>query len=336
MKTSPFRDDPTIKGLLDSKDVGVRYLASRDLAETDRRALNALKTQAHADGPISKILAKMNKQGYWVKPGAGYYPKYTGTVWSLILLAQLGASSDADKRIKAACQYVLDHTLLAGGQFTVNGLPSGTADCLHGNLCAAMLDLGFADPRLDSAFEWMARSVTGEGVAPKEDKHASVRYYAGKCGPCFACGSNNKLPCAWGAVKVMLAFSKLPPARRTKIIDRAIQAGVDFLLETDPAKGDYPCGWTAKPSSNWWKFGFPVFYVTDLLQNVEALAGLGFGKDKRLKNALDCIRTKRGPAGTWTLEYDYAGKTWVDLGKKKQPSPWVTIRALRALKAAAA
>ncbi len=76
----------------------------------------------------------------------------------------------------------------------------------------------------------MARSVTGEGVAPLSDKTAPVRYYAGKCGPNFACGANNKCSCAWGAVKVMLAFSKLPRARWTPLIDRAMQAGVDFLV----------------------------------------------------------------------------------------------------------
>ena len=42
------------------------------------------------------------------------------------------------------------------------------------------------------------------------EKQAPVRYYAGKCGPLFACGSNNKLPCAWGGAKVMLALGKLP------------------------------------------------------------------------------------------------------------------------------
>src|SRR5690606_17224701 len=127
--------------------------------------------------------------------------------------------------------------------------------------CAAMLDLGYDDPRLENAVEWMARTVTGEGVAPVSDRHAPVRYFAGKCGPGFACGANNKLPCAWGAVKVMLAFSKLPQQRRTPLIERAIQAGVDFLFSTDPALADYPSGYSAKPSSNWWKFGFPVFYV---------------------------------------------------------------------------
>jgi hypothetical protein len=168
-----------------------------------------------------------------------------------------------------------------------------------------------------------------------EDKEAPVRYYAYKCGPIFACGANGKLPCAWGAVKVMLAFSKLPKAKRTALINKAIDTGVDFLFSKDPAKADYPCRGGAKPSRNWWKFGFPVFYVTDLLQNIEALVGLGYGRDTRLKNALSIVRDKQDAQGRWLLEYDYTGKTWLDFGAKNQPNKWVTLRALRVLKASA-
>jgi hypothetical protein len=175
--------------------------------------------------------------------------------------------------------------------------------------------------------------VTGEGVAPMKEKTAPLRYYAAKCGPKFACGANDKLPCAWGGVKVMLAFSKLPKKKRTKLINNAIDTGVDFLFSTDPAKADYPCGYSTQPSGNWWKFGFPVFYVTDLLQNVEALVGLGYGKDPRLANALAIIREKQDAKGRWLMEYDYTGKTWRNYGAKKQPNKWVTLRAMRVLKA---
>ena len=130
--------------------------------------------------------------------------------------------------------------LKPGGQFTASGAPSGTADCLQGNLCWALLELGYDDPRLAGAFDWMARTVTGEGIAPNSERNAAVRYYAGKCGPLFACGSNNTLPCAWGGVKVMQAFGKWPAERRTPVIERAIQQGVDFLLDTDPAEAKYP------------------------------------------------------------------------------------------------
>jgi len=322
-----------IQWLIEAEDPGVRYLALRDLVKAHSQEVDTARQQAYLRGQIALILDKMNKEGYWVQPGSGYYPKYTGTVWSIILLAQLGASINIDKRVATSCSYLLDHTLTRSGQFSVSNSASGTADCLQGNLCAALLDLGCEDPRLNKAFEWMARSVTGEGVAPLTNKTAAVRYYAGKCAPNFACGSNNKLPCAWGAVKVMKAFNKLPMSKRTKLINDAITTGVKFLFSADPAKADYPCGYSAKPSGNWWKFGFPVFYVADILEIAEALVGLGYGRDLRLANTLKIIREKQDKQGRWLLEYDYTGKTWTDFGEKKQPNKWVTLRALKVLNA---
>jgi len=324
----------SLSWLLEPDSPGVRYLALRDLVEDVTEAeLSTAREAAHRDGPIAAILENMSKAGYWEKEGPGYLPKYRSAVWALIMLAQLGASANQDDRIARACTYLLEHGLAEGGQFSASGTPSGTADCLQGNMCWALTKLGYDDPRLDPAYEWMARSVTGEGLAPNTDQKAPLRYYAGKCGPVFACGSNNKLPCAWGGAKVMLAFGLLPKARRTPLIENAIQQGVDFLFSVDPAEATYPSGFSDKPSGNWWKFGFPVFYVTDLLQIVEALVGLGYRDDPRLANALTLIREKQDEQGRWPLEYSYTGKTWVDFGPKKEPNKWVTLRVLRLLRA---
>ncbi|HEX2997872.1 MAG TPA: hypothetical protein VHP14_23820 [Anaerolineales bacterium] len=321
--------------LLESDNPGVRYLALRDIPHlaSDDRELKSARRAAHKEGPIAEVLSHMNKEGYWVKSGPGYNPKYRSTVWSMILLAQLGASVNEDKQIDQACKYVLDN-MAEGGQFTTSssGAPSGTVDCLQGNLCWSLMEMGCEDPRLTSAYEWMARTVTGEGIAPLEDKAAPVRYYAYKCGPTFACGANNKLSCAWGGVKVMQAFSKLPAQKRTPLIRKAIKQGLDFFFSVDPVTATYPVGYGDKPSGNWWKFGFPIFYITDLLQLAEALVALGYGDDQRLSNTLNLIREKQDSEGHWSLEYDYAGKTWIDFGKKKQPNKWVTLRALRVLK----
>jgi hypothetical protein len=330
---SQLKGDP-LSWLLESADPGVRYLALRDLVgvPADDTELTRAKIAAHKQGPIATILDAMHPKGYWSKPGAGYNPKYFSAVWSLITLAQLGASASMDERLARACTYIMEKSLSPQGQFGFNGTPSGTVDCLQGNLCAALVTLGWEDPRLDMAYEWMARTVTGEGLAPNTEKEAPLRYYAYKCGPVFGCGANKTLPCAWGAAKVMLAFSCWPVDRRTALINRAIQQGVDFLLSRDPVRADYPCGNTPKPSRNWWLFGFPVFYVTDILQIVEALVGLGYGTDPRLENALTLIREKQDEQGRWSLEYDYAGKTWVEYGLKNSPNKWVTLRALKALK----
>jgi hypothetical protein len=289
---------------------------------------------AHQQGPIPAILENMAPEGYWEETGPGYLPKYRSTVWSVVLLAQLGASLHLDERIQRACAYLLDHSLSPDGQFSASSTPSGTADCLQGNLCWALITLGCEDERLNTAYEWMARTVTGEGIAPSSQRDAPLRYYAGKCGPNFACGSNNKQSCAWGAAKVMLAFSVCPPDMRTPLVERAVQAGIDFLFSVDPATAAYPSGYGSKPSGNWWKFGFPVFYVIDLLQIAEALAALGCAKDPRLDNTVQVILSKQDPQGRWLLEYDYRGKTWLDFGEKKQPNKWVTLRALRVIKAA--
>lgn len=209
-----LRGDP-LPWLLEPESPGARYLALRDLAALPAGdpELEQARRAAHREGPIAAILAAMDEAGWWARPGAGYNPKYRSTVWSLVMLAQLGARLEEDGRIAAACAYLLGHALAPGGQFSMNGAPSATIDCLQGNLLWALLELGCDDPRLDTAVEWMARSVTGEGVAPVSEKQAPVRYYAYKCGPNFACGANDRQPCAWGAAKVMLAFGRLPAGK---------------------------------------------------------------------------------------------------------------------------
>jgi hypothetical protein len=129
----------------------------------------------------------------------------------------------------------------------------------------------------------------------------------------------------------MLALGRLPASEQTPVIKRAIQHGADFLLEGGPTGALYPHGNSPQPSSNWKKFGFPVFYVTDMLQVVEALARLGYGGDPRLAGAIQLVVDKQDGHGRWALEYDYTGKTWCDFGEKKQPNKWVTLRALSAL-----
>jgi hypothetical protein len=330
-----LRGDP-LSWLLKSENPGVRYLALRDLLDLspEDKKLKAARRSAHKEGPIAAVLSHMEEEGYWVKAGPGYNPKYRSTVWSLILLAQLGASVREDVRLAKACNYLLGH-MAEVGKFTstTSGAPSGTIDCLQGNLLWSLMELGCEDPRMDVAYEWMARTVTGEGIAPMDDKEAPVRYYAYNVGPLFACGVNNKLPCAWGGVKVMLALSKVPAGKRSPLIRKAIKQGVDFFFGIDPSTAAYPTRNDARPNRAWWKFGFPVFYVTDLLQLAEMMGGLGYSNVNQMKNTLDIIREKQNEDGRWLMEYEYSGKTWLDFGEKKQPNEWVTLRALRVLKA---
>jgi hypothetical protein len=319
----------------DPVNPGVRYFALTDLlgyAADDPQVIEARRA-VMATGPVPAILYNQRPDGRWGdESGSGYYPKYTGTIWSLIFLAQLGADG-SDPRVRQAGEYVLQHTQSKYGGLSVDGKPSGLIHCLQGNLLAALLDLGWqGDERIALALDWLARSIIGTGIAPAEQQDAPVRYYrSGNSAPGFVCAANNHMPCAWGAVKAMLALSKVRESARTPAIQAAIRQGVDFLFGRNPALADYPTGYATKPNQSWFRFGYPIGYVTDVLQNLEVLTNLGFGADPRLRPAIELVLSKQDREGRWKLEYTYNGKTWVDIEEKGKPSKWVTLRALRVL-----
>jgi len=321
--------------LLEDDAPAVKHAALRDLVGLPANDPKVKRARAAAmrTGPIATILDHQEPDGYWVKPGAGYLPKYTATAWQAVFLDQLGADG-SDRRVRKACEYVLEHAQTSSGGFGAVATggrappPSTAIHCLNGNLVRALVGFGMVeDERVERAIDWQARSITGERFE---------RYYAGgACGPEFCCSANGKQPCAWGAVKAMGALARIPPKKRAPHVRRAVNQGVEFLLSRDPAKADYPMGYGNKrPSGSWFKPGFPSGYVTDVLQNLEVLSELGFGKDPRLHNGVEWVLSKRSEDGRWRNEYAYNGKIWTDIEKQGAPSKWVTLRACRVLKAA--
>ncbi|MCL4532165.1 MAG: nitrogen fixation protein NifH [Actinobacteria bacterium] len=333
--TTLLNGDP-LPWLLENDTPAVRQMALRHLLDQpdDASEVRAARAAAMGTDPIAAILAAQHSEGYWAKPGPGYAPKYRGTVWQVIFLDQMGADGD-DPRVRAACEYVLAHCPTSVGGFGASGShltvappPSSVIHCLNGNLLRALIGFGWLeDDRVQRAVEWQARSITGDGFG---------RYYASATsGPGFGCAANDKLPCAWGAVKALLALARVPAERREPHVQRAVREGVEFLLSRDPAVADYPMGWgNKKPSESWFKLGFPSGYVTDLLQNLEALCELGYGKDPRLGPALRWLLSQQEGQGRWRNRYAYTGKTWVEIEKQGQPGKWVTLRACRVLRAA--
>ncbi len=322
-----LNDDP-IPWLLESDpdNPGTRYFALRDLLDrpADDPEVQAARAAIMTTGPVPAILDAQYPDGYWVKPGGGYSPKYRSTVWQIIFLAELGADP-SDERVQQGCEYLLSHSIAANGAFSVyrKPVPSGALHCLNGNLLYALPRLGYADdPRVQAALGWLAQAITGEG---------DFQYLkSGTSGPCFACSVNDRQPCGWGANKAMKALLAIPGERRTPSVQRAIEVGAEFLFSRDPAVADYP--YTKRVSSTWLKFGFPLSYWSDVLETTAVLAELGYGDDPRLNNALQFILSKQDAQGRWKLENALSGKMWADIEKKGKPSKWVTLRALRVLK----
>ena len=316
----------------DAANPAIRYLALRDIVglSPDAPELIKAKAEAFTSGTIARVLSVQRPAGFWTKPGAGYGPKYTGTVWSLALLAQMGADK-SEPRVRQAAEYVLENTVSPQGWFSYNGTPSGFLHCHAGYLGEAMFSLGFGDDRrVEAAVTMQARMVTGEGIADAGSEDP-VRFYHYTPGPNFVCG---KLPCGWGAVKAMKAIVSIPEHRRTQTMKSALERGKELFFNTDLTVCNFSNLKNGQPSGNWFKFGFPLFYVGDVLEVLDVMSRLGEGQDPRLDKAWKLVLNKQDAAGCWPMEYSYNGKLWSDIEVKGEPSKWVTLRVLRALKAA--
>ena len=90
----------------------------------------------------------------------------------------------------------------------------------------------------------------------------------------------------------------------------------------------------ASPTETGLGLATPMSFVADLSQNMEGLAALGYSQDLRLANTLDLVEGKQGSQERWHIEHSFNGKMWIDIEEKGERSKWITLRALRVLKAA--
>jgi len=151
-----LKGDPT-GWLLEEENPSVRYFTLLDLL--DRPPQSAEVKQARLKigqiGAVPAILSRQLPGGFWGIPENFYeHSKYKGTVWQLIVLADLGADGE-DERVLRACEFVLNHSQdRESGGFATQSSPQGGGDhnlvipCLSGNMVFSLIRLGYLnDPR---------------------------------------------------------------------------------------------------------------------------------------------------------------------------------------------
>src|SRR3970040_802413 len=111
----------TLDWLLEKDNPSVRYFALRHLLyrpEEDRE-VRAARGAIMRSEPVRKILAAQDAEGYWVKPGSGYSPKYQSTVWQILFLAEFGADG-RNRQVRRGCGYLLAHAQADHGGFSAS------------------------------------------------------------------------------------------------------------------------------------------------------------------------------------------------------------------------
>jgi hypothetical protein len=161
---SLLKENPT-DWLLEKDNPSVRFFALTELLEkpSNDSEVNESKTKIMKQGVVPKILAKQNEQGYWETPDRFYTAKYKGTVWQLIILAELGADG-RDERIKKACEFILENSQdHESGGFSIyqsartsGGRHSSVIPCLTGNMVWSLIKLGYLeDHRVKYGINWI-------------------------------------------------------------------------------------------------------------------------------------------------------------------------------------
>jgi hypothetical protein len=329
MKLEQITDSDTIGWLLENENPSVKYFTLTKLlkkSESDNEVLES-RRDIMKIGIVPALLDKQNEAGYWGDTQKFYFDKYKGTVWQLLILAEMGADSN-DRRIKKACEYILDNSQdIESFGFAVNrasktggGRHNEVIPCLTGNMLWTLIKLGYlADERIQRGIEWICKyQRSDDGISEKPKGWPYDKYEM-----CWG-----RHTCHMGVVKTLKALSAIPEEKRSKSVLEKIDALSEFILIHHIYKKSHDLESVSKPG--WLKPGFPLMYQTDILEILDILTELGF-HDSRMKDALNKLMAKQNKGKRWILENTFNGKMIKNIETKGESSKWITLKALKVL-----
>jgi hypothetical protein len=325
---SLLKSDP-IDWLLEINNPSVRYFTLKDILS--RAKGNPDLKDAHRNimisGIVPAILAKQNENGSWGVPEDFYVrAKYKGTVWNIILLAELGADGN-DERIRKTAEFILSisQDKQSGGFAYQGGYEGGyhskVIPCLTGNMVFSLIRFGYIDdPRVQQGIEWISKYQRFDD----EIETAPKGWPYDKFKNCYG-----KHTCHMGAVKALKALAEIPANKRTKAVKNTINQGAEYLLKHNVYKRSHDLSQVIKPF--WLRFGFPLMWNTDAMEILGILIKLGY-HDDRMRDAIELMISKQDEQSRWKMEKSYNNRLLVGFEKDGKPSKWLTLNALRVLK----
>ena len=326
---SVLKTDPT-DWLLEEENPSVRYFTLVDILgePPDAPEVKTARRIIMETGTVPGILAKQQEGGYWGNPEDFYVRgKYRGTVWQLIILAELAADSE-DPRIRKTCEFILENSRdRQSGGFSTRGTevdggnPGALIPCLTGNMVWSLIRFGYLeDPRVWQGIDWITtyqRFDDADDEAPRDWPYDRYKNCWGKH------------TCHMGVVKALRALAEIPPDRRTEAVKSTIKDGAEYLLRHHVHKRSHDLKQIANP--RWLKFGFPLLWQIDVLEIMGVLLKLGY-REPRMQEAVELVISKQDEQGRWLLENTFNGRFLASIERKDRPSKWVTLNALRVLK----
>jgi hypothetical protein len=325
---SLLKADPT-DWLLEKNNPSVRYYTLKDILERqehDPDVMDARKS-IMTSGIVPRILKKQNADGSWGVPEDFYLrAKYKGTVWNIIVLAELGADGK-DTRIRKTAEFILARSQdkQSGGFAVQSGVDGGDHErvvpCLTGNMVFSLIRFGYRDnPAVKQGIEWITRYQRCDDAVAQAPKGWPYQRFPNCWG---------KHTCHMGVVKSLKALAEIPAEKQTAAVKNTIANGAEYLLKHHLYKRSHDPSVIAKRF--WVNFAFPTLWKIDALEMLDVLVKLGY-RDDRMQDAIELVISKQDEQGRWKMEKSLNPRLLVSLEKDNQPSKWITLQALRALK----
>lgn len=289
--------------LLDS-DPAVRWQVLRDLADAPDEVVAAERARIATVGFGARLLSLQAPDGQW--GGGTYFPLWTSTAWTLMLLRDFGLMPTSPEA-RQALRRVRQYSRWDGQQPFFEG---ETEPCVNG--MAVAIGAYFGED-VQSVVARLLDEQMRDGGWNCEQENGSTR------------GSfHTTIDVLEGLLEYERAFG--PDAALTA----AQRGGQAYLLERRMLRRK-STGDVIDP--DWTRFSFPTRYFYDLLRGLDYLRSARVTPDERVREAIDLVRQKCSAEGFWLLENTHPGEVHfaIDDGEGK-PSRWNTLRCLRVLR----
>jgi hypothetical protein len=306
-KKGLIMEQKVIEWLLEAKTPAVRYLTLTTLlglVEDDERVISQRRAIMD-EGGVPAILAGQTEAGSWTGESSFYTPKYKATHWSLMLLTEL-LIDGTDARFRRGVEFMLGDTADSLRK-RVSENELGWS-CLYGNILRYTCHAGLSgDDRTAVFVNYALRDMDN-----------------GYC----RCTWNDGYACAWGVARTLWGLAALPEAARSPDVERAVEQGLEFLLEPGrlPA-ANYPVPDNGRIHTIWSRLNFPLFYQADILFVLRVVKELGALERPGAQEALGWLESRRQKNGRWRGSSPFRRRTWPELGGSEETNRWVTVLA---------
>jgi hypothetical protein len=308
--------------LLDS-DPSIRWQALRDLADAPPAVVAAERARVATEGWGARLLALQGEDGLW--EGGALFPArrdasaggdpsaqnegqpWTATEPTLTLLRVFGVDPGSE-RVQRAVAQVRDHC-----RWEHDGQPffAGEVEpCINGRTVALGVYFGHD-------VEGIVARLVGEQL---EDGGWNCEAEFGSVRSSFHTTIN--------VLEGLLAHEHATGGSAESIAAR--RRGEAYLLERTLFRRK-SSGEVVNPA--WLQCSFPTRWHYDVLRALEYFREAGDPPDQRVDEAMQVLRSRQQPDGTWLLENTHPGSVHFMLEDGDgRPSRWNTLRALRVLR----